>query len=193
MQIQEKLSRKDEIIQKASELFMEKGFTGTSVRDIAQYIGMEAPSLYFHFKSKEEILQQICFSIANSFMKGISNAENFVSPVEKLEDAIQTHISILIENQAAAAILWNDWKHMKDDNRAALKELRDEYEGKFQSFIIEGIELGVFKNLDSSVATKVLLSMLNGITSWYRNDMDLNKELISIEISNTYLKGIINQ
>ena len=57
-------SKKDVITQKASALFRKKGFTATSMRDIAEAIGVEAPSLYNHIESKNAILKDICFRIA---------------------------------------------------------------------------------------------------------------------------------
>ena len=54
-------TKKDVITKKASRLFKEKGFSATSMRDIAEAIGIEAPSLYNHISSKGEILQDICY------------------------------------------------------------------------------------------------------------------------------------
>ncbi len=55
-------SKKDVITQKAAALFMKKGFHSTSMRDIAEAIGVEAPSLYNHIESKSEILKDICLT-----------------------------------------------------------------------------------------------------------------------------------
>ena len=60
-----KASKKDLIIGKASAMFREKGFPATSMRDLAEAVGIEAASLYNHIQSKSDILQEIIFRTAN--------------------------------------------------------------------------------------------------------------------------------
>src|SRR6476646_695084 len=88
-------SKKDTITQKATELFRKKGFTTTSMRDIANAIGVEAPSLYNHIKSKNAILQKVCFRIAHLFTDNLIKIE--LSPelyLSKIESIIRFHISM---------------------------------------------------------------------------------------------------
>ena len=55
-----KINKKELILSEAAMLFKEKGFGGTSMRDLAEKVGMEAASMYNHIKSKDEILELIC-------------------------------------------------------------------------------------------------------------------------------------
>src|SRR4051794_15434020 len=91
-------TKKEAISKKASILFKEKGYNATSMRDIAEAFGIEAPSLYNHINSKKEILQEICFRIANLFTSHIDKVEISELPIlEKLEIVIRFHIQMMLQ------------------------------------------------------------------------------------------------
>ena len=70
-----KASKKELILRKAAAMFREKGFAATSMRDLAETVGIEAASLYNHIRSKNEILEAICFDVANIFNTNIEIVE----------------------------------------------------------------------------------------------------------------------
>ena len=69
-------SKKEFILLKASAMFREKGFPATSMRDLAESVGIEAASLYNHIQSKSEILQEIVFRMANECNVHMENLDN---------------------------------------------------------------------------------------------------------------------
>jgi AcrR family transcriptional regulator len=91
-------SKKDIIIEKASKLFREKGFGAASMRDLAENVGVEAASLYNHIQSKSEILQAICFKVANEFTTQLTETENQTfSITNKIELIIRFHITMMLD------------------------------------------------------------------------------------------------
>ena len=79
-------SKKDVIITKAASLFRTKGFSAATMRELADAVGIEAPSLYNHIGSKSEILQAICFKVAGEFTTQLAAAEiQAVSNSNKIE------------------------------------------------------------------------------------------------------------
>ena len=70
-----KASKKELILRRAAAMFREKGFAATSMRDLAEMVGIEAASLYNHIRSKNEILEAICFDVANIFNTNIETTE----------------------------------------------------------------------------------------------------------------------
>jgi TetR/AcrR family transcriptional regulator, cholesterol catabolism regulator len=84
-------SKKDVITKKGAALFRKKGFAASSMRELADNIGVEASSLYNHIGSKSEILQNICFKVANDFNMHLGEVEKKGgNAVSKLGDLIRT-------------------------------------------------------------------------------------------------------
>ena len=90
-------SKKDVIITKAAALFRAKGFSAATMRELADAVGIEAPSLYNHIGSKSEILQAICLKVANEFTTQLAAAENLPgNNSNKIELVIRFHISMML-------------------------------------------------------------------------------------------------
>jgi AcrR family transcriptional regulator len=90
-------TRKDVIITKAAKLFREKGFSATSMRDLAEHVGVEAASLYNHISSKAELLQEICFKVANNFLTHIEEVDaSNKGSIAKIEAILRFHIKQII-------------------------------------------------------------------------------------------------
>src|SRR4030095_4828272 len=92
-----KASKKDLIIQKAACMFREKGFPATSMRDLAEAVGIEAASLYNHIQSKSEILQEIIFRIANDCNVHLASVDNpSQDNIRKIESLIRFHVQMML-------------------------------------------------------------------------------------------------
>ena len=108
-------SKKDVITQKAAALFKAKGFSSASMRELAESVGVEAPSLYNHIGSKSEILQTICFKVANAFTLYLNTTENTgISTIIMLENIIRFHIRMMLNNFDEVYVANHEWKHLKD-------------------------------------------------------------------------------
>ena len=187
------LSRKDQIEQTATALFKSRGYAATSMRDLATALGLEAASLYSHIKSKEEILQRICFRMANEFFEGLEKAEKTVATSsEKLEAAIKSHLSVLTKQPAASAVFQNEWRHLSEPYLSDFQKLRHDYENHFRQIIKEGNASGEFSVSDEKMATLMLLSSLNFVHTWYKPEGKLTPEQISDTLSKMLLNGIVS-
>ena len=91
-----KAQRQTQIKDAAAKLFKDSGYAGASMKDIANSLGMEAPSLYNHFKSKEDIVIDICFDMADKFISAIDEVNDiYFNAEEKLRMAVKNHVEIL--------------------------------------------------------------------------------------------------
>jgi AcrR family transcriptional regulator len=161
--------RKDQIRLKAQTLFRERGYAATSMRDLAEGLGIEAASLYNHISSKEEILQDICFAMAESFFATVEPiALSHLGPSEKLSQCIEAHLKVISESLDAAAVFQHEWRHMGEPYLSDFKLMRRRYEQMFRRLIDEGIVTGAFRNVDSVLAARTLLSAANWTYEWMK-------------------------
>jgi len=185
------ISRKEQILQIAQNMFKERGFAAASMREIAKSVGIEPASLYSHYKSKDEMLQQICFKIANEFFEVLYPIQNSVSnPVDKLKRASAAHINVIIHNLDASAVFFNEWKHLKEPNLNRFLVMRNEYEDGFRQIVQEGITLCEFKNLDIDFLARLLFSVLNGVHEWYKKSGSVSPDEVGERLGDFILNGL---
>lgn len=163
------LSRKEQVIRKAAELFKEKGYAAASMRDLAQLLGIEAASLYSHIKSKEEILRSLCFDMAAEFRKSLEEVEKQDLPAsEKLRNGIIGHIQVMAKDLTASAVFMNEHRHLSQPYLRDFLLLRINYINRFKSIIEQGTKSGEFKTtIDKKLAVMTLFSSLNWMPMWY--------------------------
>ncbi len=163
------LSRKEQVIRKAAELFKEKGYAAASMRDLAQLLGIEAASLYSHIKSKEEILRNLCFDMAAEFRKSLEEVEKQnLSASEKLRKGIIGHIQVMAKDLTASAVFMNEHRHLSQPYLRDFLLLRINYINRFKNIIEQGTRSGEFKStIDKKLAVMTLFSSLNWMPMWY--------------------------
>lgn len=163
----------------------------TSMRDIADKMGIEAASLYNHITSKEEILHDICFDHAQLFLRAIAEVNDIYFDAEKkLRMAIQNHVEILTANLTQSKVFLQEWKYLGDENRAEFIRLRDKYEKEFTVILQNGEDENLFKSVDKKFAVLSILSSLNWIVEWYKPDGEMTPTQIAEKLSDFVMIGL---
>lgn len=185
------ISRKEQIMQTSAKMFKEKGYASTSMRDIATELGIEAASLYHHIKSKEEILETICFGMADKLLTGIAEVNDiYFNAEEKLRMAIKNHVQIISENIDQSAAFLHEWRSLSEPKLSEFKTLRDKYENEFKVILTDGINEDLFDDVDQKFATLTILSTVNWINEWYNPNGKMNVEEIAKKLSDFILGGL---
>ena len=186
------LSRKEQVIRKAAELFKEKGYAAASMRDLAQLLGIEAASLYSHIKSKEEILRSLCFDMAAEFRKSLEEVEKQDLPAsEKLRKGIIGHIQVMAKDLTASAVFMNEHRHLSQPYLRDFLLLRINYINRFKSIIEEGTRSGEFKKtIDKKLAVMTLFSSLNWMPMWYDPSGLIEPIELGVQLSDMLVNGL---
>ena len=182
--------RKKEILAVSQRLFRNNGYASTSVRDIARELSIEPASLYSHISNKEDILVTTCFDMAEKFETAIHEVNDiYFNAEQKLRMAIANHVRILTENLDAAVVFMRDWRNLGERKEEFLK-LRNAYEEGILTIVQNGIDEGLFNETDKKFAALTILSSVNWIVEWYKEDGSLTPSEISEKLSDFILTGL---
>jgi TetR/AcrR family transcriptional regulator, cholesterol catabolism regulator len=185
-------TKKDVITQKASALFKEKGYSSTSMRELAEAVGVEAPSLYNHIGSKSELLQAICFKVANEFTTYLDTTENAGgNTVAMIESIIRFHIRMMLNNFDEVFVANHEWKHLKEPYLSNFLNQRRGYEKRLVTMIEAGIISKELKNNNPYVSVLTILSAVRGLEFWQRHKKNVSVQELEDDMVNHLLKGII--
>ncbi len=186
-----KPNKRQIILEEAAKLFKLKGFGGTSMRDLAGEVGMEAASMYNHIKSKDEILEHLCFHVSDTYIAQLAEVEQMPgSNGDKLKELLRQHIHLMLEDGAAVSVANNDWKYLTASKLEQFKEARKHYEKGFAALIEAGIEAGEFRPVNASVALFTVLSAVRWVELWYRPGRGLTAEELENNIITVLLGGL---
>ena len=186
-----KLNKRQIILDEAAKLFKLKGFGGTSMRDLAGEVGMEAASMYNHIKSKDEILEHLCFHVSNTYIAQLAEVEQMPgSNGDKLKQLLRRHINLMLEDGAAVSVANNDWKYLTDSKLLQFKAARKQYEKGFAVLIENGITAGEFRPVNASVALFTILSAVRWVELWYRPGRGVTAQELEEDIMTILLNGL---
>ena len=183
--------RKEVILSKAAWLFREKGYNATSMRDLAEEVGVEAASLYNHINSKSEILQEICFKVANRFMSHIEEvSQNDLPAIQKLDSILRFHIRNMLELYEEVYVSDREWKHLAEPYLFNFQNQRRVYRQRIASIIEEGIQKGEIKEIDAPTAVLIILHAVSGIESWHRSKKKISGEMLEENMIMIMIEGL---
>lgn len=182
---------KNQILKQAEVLFYNKGYGLATMREIALGVGIEAASLYNHFKSKEEILAAICLDLMqhmNSQLDEIVMTRR--TSMARLETFIRFYLKYQVDHWEAFQIGHTEHKHLSDSNLDKYKKFRNQFESRILMIIKKGIEDGKFIDTDPELILQILLASLR----WRYNSVKKVDKILQKNLNEVYqiiLKGIL--
>ena len=163
------------------------------MRELAESIGVEAPSLYNHIGSKSEILQHICFKVANEFNLQLNEVEKSRAiTLEKIEQLIRFHIHMMLEQYDEVYVANHEWKHLSDPFLSNFLAQRQAYESRFVELVEKGIKKKELKNIHPHVAVLTILSAVRGLEFWQRHKKNLPVTDLENDMVTHLLTGLTN-
>jgi len=187
-----KTSKKAVIVKHAATLFKSKSYTASSMRELAEMVGVEAPSLYNHIGSKGELLEEICIKTGNLFTVQIAKInESKATATQKLEVLIRFHITIMAEKFDEVYVANHEWKHLQEPHLSVFLNFRRNYEKSLVLLIEQGISNKELRPVNPYIAVLTILSAVRGLEFWQRNKKNITKQELEDQMVHHLLNGIV--
>ena len=161
---------RDRILKAAARLFREHGYRGTTVRDIAEEVGILSGSLFHHFSSKEEILLEI---MREAFLSVCVAHERMLSqepdPAKQLRALIRLELEAILsaERKDFHAVLYFDWREAPEAAMSELNRLRKRYRACWLHALQGCHEAGRLR-CEPDIAERVIYGAMRGVMTWFR-------------------------
>ena len=175
-------SPKGRLLTAAAHLFRTKGFERTTVRDLAQAVGIQSGSIFHHFKTKEEILRCVMEEVIHFNTDRMKRALMVAStPREKLLALFNSELtSINGETGEAMAVLIYEWRSLTPDSQRYILTLREHYEQLWLTTLNEAKQAGLIpRHVDTFILRRFLTGALSWSNYWYKADGPLNLEQLA--------------
>ena len=186
--------RREHLVRLAAELFAEKGFQATTVRNIAEEAGILSGSLYHHFDSKESIVDEILTGFFEDIMASYRRVveEGGDDPRATIAGLVRTAFGTLEPHRAAITVMQNDWNYLRGMERFAyLTKSEDEVEKMWVDTLRAGQEQGVFRlDLDPKLTYRMIRDTVWVAIRWFKPGGRLNAEGLAEHYLKVMFDGI---
>lgn len=176
---------RERILGAAGRLFGERGYVGTSMRDIAKEVGISGPALYWHFQSKEDIFFSFLDSVLREFVKSVEAAVTGRSPDQRMRQFVKAHVRTQLEQldrTGAYAKLYGNAQlrnSLPAHLNAELENLERGYLEMCKDILREGSELGQFEFRELTPTAFAIINLCEYVITWFRPGGRLGVEEIS--------------
>jgi AcrR family transcriptional regulator len=179
------------IVEAATTLFYEKGFHGTSMREIAAAVGIKAGSLYNHYAGKEDLLVRIATGTMEELLEGGRQAvAGQESPRDQLHALLMWHVVYHARGRFKARVADEQLTALSAVRREPVLRVRDAYTQLFKDILTQGQEVEGWHIPSVPVITFGIGGMCTFVDTWYRTDGPLSPEQIAEIYADFVLRGL---
>lgn len=161
--------KRERILEEAVKLFYARGFSGTTLDDIAAELGVTKPFIYTHFRSKVELLAALCKPTIEMSLAAVSEgAESEGTATQRLYRAVVGFTRVVLQRQANIAIFFREEKNLSQQALDEITALRKQFDRVLSQMLRTGVEAGEFDIPDVNLAALAIGGMISWAYTWHR-------------------------
>lgn len=179
----EKQEMRQRILNGARKVFLQNGYEQTSMRNIANEISYSAGVIYFHFKDKGEIFQELHKEGFNLLLRQLRVLDSVIDPFERLKASGRAFIQFAQENKDYYNLMFLVEEPLKNTEESGFQIAKEAIK-HLHDLVLACQQAGRFKDMDTEYLTFMILSAIHGICALFCKDRTMsfehktNKELM---------------
>ena len=181
--------RREEILHAALRAFRERGYHQTTLGDIAERLGIRSTALYHYFPDKEAILYECHQESLAELARILDQARRLPEPRERLRHLIREHVRVMTDTLQGSPLAF-EVTAFSEERQAEIIAARDRYERAMRRVLKQGIDRGVFRDVDEKVAVFAVLGAVNWIARWYRPEGHLHAAELGAQFADHLIDGL---
>jgi AcrR family transcriptional regulator len=186
------MTKKNTILQAATRLFAAKGFEQTSVRKIAEEVGLSVPGMFHYVPSKEEMLNEIMIGFMDEGYKRLMEIYNSaMGSIEKLEAVCKFYVEYYAGHKDQLTILISEGKSLSQKHRQAFIKKQRFYVEALKELFSDLVTDGLLKPIHPSVAVFIFFGMVHWTYSWYSPKGKMGPDELGDIFSEVFLRGVL--
>lgn len=184
--------RLSKLLHHAAHIFCEKGYEGASMRDLSRAAGMSLAGLYHYFDSKEDLLYLIQKHTFRTIIERLQERLKESKDAEqRVRVFIENHLEYFLANKEAMKVLTHEDETLKNGRGAEIRTIKREYY-KICLGLLEDLRREKGLQFSGRMAVLGLFGMINWIYTWHNPRVDLDAGELAEEMSNLFLRGVLN-
>ncbi len=185
--------RRAEVLDAAARVFHAKGYSATTIQDIADEVGILKGSVYYYISSKQDLLFELVQQYhddTRSYFEAIVASD--ASPVDKLRELITTETTHTARNLERSTLFYTEWRSLPQDRQAVIIAERARHERAVQEWIAQAQEVGgIRREIDPKIASFAIFGMVNSVYRWFTPGGRKSAEEIGRDFSDLVLGGLL--
>lgn len=183
------------ILAAAMALFGERGYASTSLRAIANEVGMTPPALYWYFPSKQAILYELLRATVFNFLEAVEAEVVGPSPGDRLRQFVRAHVVATLREPRLGPYeplygVRQLARFLSEEQRAELVAGQRRHLDLLRSALADGIRGGSFRELDVTATAFAIMSMCDFVTSWWKPDGRMGAEELAAQYAELTMRMV---